>query len=174
MFHASGAELGTVTAFNYLGRVLSSLDSDWPAVYRNLGRARQRWGMVSRVLTRERATPRIAGMFYKAVVQTVLLYGCESWVLSKSMDKVLAGFHHRIARQLSGCTAKRRHGVWEYPPIAEALKTAGLFPMDEYLTRRVQRIRRHVSTRPVGELCSRSRVLPGTHARQVWWEPRTD
>ena len=173
-FEASGAELGTVDIFKYLGRMLSSLDSDWPAVHRNLSRARQRWGSVSRVLAREGANPRISGMFYKAVVQTVLLYGCESWVLSKTMDDVLVRFHHRIARRLSGCTARKRGDQWEYPPIAEALETAGLFPMGEYISRRVDRVRAHVSTRPVAVLCDQSRVLPGTAARQVWWEPRRE
>ena len=84
-FEASGDELGVVDTFKYLGRLLSSLDSDWPAVHRNLTRARKRWGSVSRVLAREGATPRVSGMFYKGVVQTVLLYGCKSWVLSKTV-----------------------------------------------------------------------------------------
>ena len=33
-------------------------------------------------------------MIYKAVFQTVLLYGTNSWVVVKAMLKVLEGFHH--------------------------------------------------------------------------------
>jgi len=35
--------------------------------------------------------------FYKAVVQAVLLYGCESWVLTDKVWKVLESFHNRAA-----------------------------------------------------------------------------
>ena len=38
---------------------------------------------------------------YKAVVQTVLLYGCEIWVVTDLMMMVLECFHHRVTRRLS-------------------------------------------------------------------------
>jgi len=68
--------------FQYLGRPLSSTDDNWPAIYKNLSNARKHWGVVSRVWTREGADPRVMAMFYKAVVQSVLLYGCETWVVT--------------------------------------------------------------------------------------------
>ena len=34
-----------------------------------------------RILTRDGATPMVSGMFYKAVVQSILLFGLETWVL---------------------------------------------------------------------------------------------
>jgi hypothetical protein len=37
---------------------------------------------------------------YKAVVQFVLLCGCETWVMSKVMMDSLNGFHHDIARNI--------------------------------------------------------------------------
>ena len=73
------------------------------------------------MLVREGANPRVSGMFCKAVVQTVLLYRCESWVLSKTMDDVLVRFGHHVARW-SGCTARKRGDQWEFPPIAKALE----------------------------------------------------
>ena len=39
------------------------------------------------------STVRAQGMMYKAVVQLVLLYGSESWVVTRAMVKVLEGFH---------------------------------------------------------------------------------
>ena len=71
-------------------------------------------------------------MFYKAIVQTVLLYGSESWVVTPRMLEVLKGFHHRVARKLTGKMARRQaDGSWDYPPIADALEAAGLFPMED-------------------------------------------
>jgi hypothetical protein len=101
-----GVALDRVNTFRYLGRPLSMTDEDWPAVYRNLTKARAKWGRLARVLTREGACPRTAGKFYKVVVQSVLLYGCETWVVTPAIRKVLEGFHNRVARRLSGCRGR--------------------------------------------------------------------
>ena len=93
-----GVPLGAVQIYQYLGRLLACNDNDWPAIQTQLKKARSRWGSLSRILVREGATPRVSGMFYKAVVQAVLLYGCESWVLTDKVWKVLESFHNRAAR----------------------------------------------------------------------------
>ena len=33
-------------------------------------------------------------MIYKEVVQTVIIYGIESWVMAEEMLKVMEGFQH--------------------------------------------------------------------------------
>ena len=43
-FHAYGKRIQSVKEFRYLGRILTSTDDDWPAVARNLLRARATWG----------------------------------------------------------------------------------------------------------------------------------
>ena len=40
---AYGVPLSQVAYFKYLGRVLAAEDDNWPAVVRNLRRARQEW-----------------------------------------------------------------------------------------------------------------------------------
>ena len=101
-------------------------------------------------------------MFYKAVVQTALLYGSETWVRSQAMDKVLAGFHHRVARRLTGLYPKLQGGQWVYPPVEEALEAAALYPMDEYLTRRRNTLLPQVINRPVYGLCQSAERRTGT------------
>jgi hypothetical protein len=73
VFSVRGVPLESVSKFIYLGRQLSSADDDWPEVVKNLEKARKRWATISRVLIRDRATPRISEMFYKAVIKSVLL-----------------------------------------------------------------------------------------------------
>ena len=46
-------------------------DDDWPEVAGNLAKAQKSWGRLQRILSREGATPRISGSFFKAVVQQV-------------------------------------------------------------------------------------------------------
>jgi len=73
-----GAPTESVDTFRYLGRQEARNGSDWGALHANLRMARCKWHKLSKLLHREGANPRIFGMFCKAVVQTVLLFGCES------------------------------------------------------------------------------------------------
>ena len=77
-FDAYGGQLEAVDSFTYLGRVMTAGDDDWSAVAGNLKKARRSWGRLSRILTREGATARISGMFFKSVVQQILLFGAET------------------------------------------------------------------------------------------------
>lgn len=170
-FTAVGVELESVSTFKYLGRPLSKTDSDWPALHRNLAKARAKWAMISKVLVREGATPVISGKFYKAVVQAVLLYGSDTWVWTEPMLNALRGFHHRVARRLSGRVPRLQNGTWVYPPIDGALRAAGLWPIEEYIARRRRTTLRQVEGRPIYQLCREQRVLPGSPTRTaVWWE----
>ena len=46
-------------------------------------------------------------MVVKAVVQTVLLFGSDSWVVTEIMLKVLEGLHHRVARMIAGMSYRQ-------------------------------------------------------------------
>ena len=75
-----------------------------------------RWGIVARVLERTVATVRAQGEMYKAVAQSVLLYGSKRLVVTGEMIKVLTRFHHLAARRITRMTAKcGAGGEWEYP-----------------------------------------------------------
>ena len=39
--------------------------------------------------------------FYVAVVQAVLLFGSETWVMTPCLEKSLMGFHHRLVGRMS-------------------------------------------------------------------------
>eukprot|EP00978_Attheya_sp_CCMP212_P003779 scaffold8023_cov54-Attheya_sp.AAC.7 len=99
---AKGVPLDTVPIFKYLGRLLSNNDGDWPAVDANLCKAQKSWARISLILARDGATPRVSGMFYKAVVQSILLFGSETWVMTNPMLKALESFHRWVDRRISG------------------------------------------------------------------------
>jgi hypothetical protein len=88
-FKIGEEEIETIREFKYLGRITSDNDDDLPAVRDNLKKARQRWARVSRVLIHDGATEKMMGKFYLAVVQSALLYGSVTWVLSKRMKVLL-------------------------------------------------------------------------------------
>jgi len=64
-----------------------------------------------KLLHGEGANPRIFGMVCKAVVQTVSLFGCESWTVTDAVWTALKGFHHRAAGRMADMMAHR--GPWQ-------------------------------------------------------------
>ena len=65
-------------------------------------------------------------MFYEAVLQAVLLFGEESWVLSEAMTKTLEGFHMVFIRQVTGKKAKINWDrTWRIAAAESVLKEVG-------------------------------------------------
>ncbi len=171
VFVVGGQELERVSHFKYLGRILSDDDDDWPAVKANINKARQRWGQVSRILAREGATARTMGYFYKAVVQAVLLYASESWVLTERAKLALNSFHHKCARYIAGEHIQQRpNGEWSLPSSSVVLEKCGLFSMEEYIGRRKETIEAFVTHRPIFQACLDSIASAGNVNQKVWWE----
>ena len=50
-------------------------------------RARPFWGRLGTLLRRGGADPRVVAMFYRSVVQLVLLYRLETWVLLEAIKR---------------------------------------------------------------------------------------
>ena len=115
-FEAYEKPIETVTNFKYLGRVMTAGDDDWLAVAGNLVNARKIWGRLARILSREGADKRVSGNFFKAVVQQVLLFGEETWVLTPRIERVLESFMYGAARRITGNQLRRGgDGKWYYP-----------------------------------------------------------
>jgi hypothetical protein len=138
IFTIAGEEMEKVTQFRYLGKPVLQNDSDNRAIRYNIAKAQGKWRMFSRILAREGAKPKVMGMFYKAVVQSVLLYGCETWCLTLAQYNTLNSFHVTAARRISGLHFEfnSESEEWNRPAVALALDKAGLLPLITYLRRR--------------------------------------
>ena len=53
---------------------------------------------MARIMGRESAIPWVLGIFFKMVVQEVLLFGSETCVLNLCMGQALKSFQHRVDR----------------------------------------------------------------------------
>ena len=125
-FEAYGKALETVSTFKYLGRVMTAVDDNWPSVAGNLVKSQKSWGRLSWILSREGANNRVSGNFFKAVVQAVLLFGAETWVLTLSIERALDNFLHGDACGITGRKPQRGgSGQWTYPYLKEAMREAG-------------------------------------------------
>jgi hypothetical protein len=157
-FTIQNQPIETLTSFRYLGRIIASSDSDWEAAKFNLHKARTRWMNISRLLARTSASPQISSLFYKATVQTVLLYGSETWVINREILQLLLSFHHSIARRLTGRFPRPIPGTdeWTHPSIQETLQRAGLFQIEEYLRRRRTYLERHAQQLQILQECQQA------------------
>ena len=81
--------LDPVADFMYLGHTDAYNNSDWVDLYQNLWKSRRHWEMVEKVVSNTGSMVWAWGILYKAVVQSVLLYGSESWVVQGAMIKVI-------------------------------------------------------------------------------------
>ena len=109
-------------------------DDYWPSVVGNLRKTRVSWAHMKRILVREGANPRISGIFSKAVVQAVLFFGSETWVLTPCMERALGIFQHRVARRITGNQPRRRdEGVWDYPSLASVIEEENFEDIGVYI-----------------------------------------
>ena len=169
-FTIRGEPIERVSCFKYLGRWLSEDDDDMLAVRENVGKARARWGRVARVLARDGADTRTMARFYKAVVQSVLLFGSETWVLSKEMGRILESFHNRCARFMArDCIQQRPDGSWYHPNTALVLAKCDLSPISHYIEKRKQKIMGYIAHRPIYEQCTSSLPTALNANQLTWW-----
>ena len=81
---------------------------------------------MGKMLWREGEEPRVSTIFYWAVVQAVLLFGVETWVLSEAMSRKLEGVHVGFLRQITGKGAVRgKDGTWRQVAAEKVLDKAG-------------------------------------------------
>ena len=156
-FEAYGKPLESVSTFKHLGRVMTAGDDDWPAVTGNLAKARKSWGHLSWILSWKGADKRLSGNFLKAVVQAVLLFRAETWVLTPRIERALKIFQHGSARWITVRQLWRRgDGQWTYPPLKEAMQEARSEGMWKSITRRQNTVAQYITAQPILDLCERS------------------
>ena len=68
---------------------------------------RKVWGRLGKFLRREGADPIISEKFYHTLVQAVILFGYETWVLTAEIMQNLEGEHVVFLWQVTGMKALR-------------------------------------------------------------------
>ena len=122
-----GDVLERVEVFQYLGRVLLQDDDDIQAMRNQFRKARGTWARIGQVLRKENAPPQVSAKFYKAIVQSVLLYGSKMWVLRSA---VLAWLKDSISAQhirwrMSMCLGGGRISSGSTHPRTSCWKSVG-------------------------------------------------
>lgn len=162
-----------VRTFKYLGRVMTADNNDWGAATRNVKRAKERWGRIRRILTRDGAKTRTMGQFYAATVQSILLYGAETWTLTVKMVRCLENFHNRAMRHITGDNihpvgqVDGMGGEWIYPDMDEVRTKLGMRPILDLINERREKL---------WEKCGRDNWMiqrgreEDTEEDTMWWD----
>ena len=154
-----------------MGRILDEDEDDKHASSPQLTKARTKWNQIGQVLRSEGMKPRAMGYFYKTIVQAILLYGSETWVVSDAHLQQFRSFHSRVSRHIAGCHIRPlEDGSWYCPPTVDVLEDAGLQTVEEYIRRRRQTVRSFTRHRPLYEACRRSKALATNINKAVWWK----
>ena len=76
-------------------------DDNWLVVVGILRKTWKSWARMTRILDQEGAYLRISGMFFKSILQSVLLLGSETWVLTPRIEHALISFQHRVTQRIT-------------------------------------------------------------------------
>ena len=81
----------------------------------------------------------------------------------------MAGFHHRVARQIANKMPCKLGDEWIYPPLGEAMEEAGLRPIRHYIAKRQAHMAAFLATRPIYELCLDAMPRCGSSRCTRYW-----
>lgn len=168
-FYIGDTAIENVSAFKYLGRILHYSDLDDAAVTLNLQKATKTWSHIHRILRADGCSPHVMAYFYKTIIQSILLFGSETWVLSRRLRKRLDSFHLRCARQIAHRPIRQLpSGDWEHPNSTEVLEVCKMSPLSTYIAKQKTKILQTYAV-PHSELYKRCLSASSTNTHQLYW-----
>ena len=86
--------------FKHMGRPLMATYDNWPEVIANIQNTRKSCSRMDLILGWEGADTRMLGHIYIAVVQSILLFGLETWVVTPHIKRIMGGFHQSVVQRI--------------------------------------------------------------------------
>ena len=117
-----GTPLKLVDKFTYLGSSVESTEKDIET------RLTKAWTAINRLLIiwKSDLTDKMKRSFFQAAVNSILLYGCTTWTLTKRLEKKLDGNYTRMLRAILNKSWQQhppRHQLYGYlPPITKTIQ----------------------------------------------------
>ena len=162
--------LEMVTSFKYLGRVILAADDELSEVVQNIVKAQMVWRRMSRILRREVERPRVSVFFFKSIVQSVLLFGAETWVVTPHMGWDLGGFQDQVTRRIMGRLPQRSlDGRRECTSTEAARAKTGFEIMETYIQQRQNMVPQYIGTQSILKLCDAAEREKEAKVGMRWW-----
>ena len=96
IFTLNGGSLKLVDKFTYLGSSVSSTEND---INMHLSKA---WSAIKSlsIMWKSDLSDKIKRNFFQAAIVSILIYGCVTWTLTKSIEKMLDGNFTRMLQAI--------------------------------------------------------------------------
>ncbi len=122
------------------------------------------------MLTAENMPPKVSTKFYKAVMQSVLLYGSKTWNLTTTALARLKGFHICTAYRMAEKHKPKKgpHHEWVYLRSFNALQECGMDTISHCINIRRATIFRSMVDWPIYKVCRGGERRSGLPLQQ-WW-----
>ena len=105
------------------------------------------------------------------MVQQVLLFGAETWVVTPRMERALNSFIHGAERWIIGRQPQRGwEGKWFYPSLEGAMKEVGFTDVRTSINRIQNTVAKYMATRPLVEICEETTQIGGARVVMRWWD----
>ena len=115
-----------------------------------------------KILRTEGSDPIVAETLYRAVVQAVLLFGAEIWVLTatmlQKMEGVYVGFLRHVVEMLA---CNLGVGMWQKEGAERVLQETGRKKLREYIETIQARVAEWVALRPIFEVFAKNTGFKG-------------
>ena len=98
----AGSEFEVVDEFVYLGVLMRPDGDSTPEIQRRIMAASRCYYGLLRHLRSKLLTKQTKCQIYRTLIRPVLTYGCESWVLRKSDENLIAVFERKVLRTIFG------------------------------------------------------------------------
>ena len=95
-------------------------------------------------------------IFHRVVVQAILLYVSETWVLSEAIERKAEWIYTEFLRQIMGKQERRlRHGMWDTPGEEGVREVELMQSASTYIGRQQTTVAQWVALRRLFEVCAR-------------------
>ena len=99
----NGTNIQKVNSFVYLGQLINQPNIPHNhnlEISRRIGAAWASFGKVNQLLTKKRVPMKVKHRYFQQCITPALLYGCESWTLTKAMELRLARCQRAMERRM--------------------------------------------------------------------------
>ena len=96
------------------------------------------------------------------MLQEVLLFGFDTWVMSPRIGRRMGEFNHLVIHRLMVWQPIFLvYGIWVYPPLEVAMEEADLEELEMHVTHRHNTVTHFTATIPIVDLCLAAERSPG-------------
>ena len=120
-----GMEVEAVESFKYLGTTMSHNAKMTEEVAARIGAANRCYFSFLDLFKRRSTSRKTKIRIYNTVIRPVLIYGCETWSLTKSLESSFEVFENKILRRIAGPVYDQDRNEWRHPHNREVRDATG-------------------------------------------------